>query len=120
MNNGYYTNPTYPGSPMPIGNTPNQQTAPSNIDSFTPSTTGEQTYVENILRLNKGKIATFYMSFPDSIEWKDKVFKGIIEQAGRDHIIVSNPSNGEWYLLLIIYLDYITFEEPINYSVKFS
>ena len=26
----------------------------------------EQSYVENILRLNKGKIASFYMSYPDS------------------------------------------------------
>ena len=120
MNNGYYTPPIYPGSAMPITGTPNQQTAPmTDIGAF-PPTTIEQTYIENILRLNKGKTATFYMSFPDSIEWKDRIFKGIVEQAGRDHIIVSNPSTGEWYLLLIIYLDYVTFDEPINYIKTFD
>ena len=45
---------------------------------------------------------------------------GIIEQAGRDHIIVSNPTTGEWYLILMIYLDFVTFEEPINFIKDFT
>lgn len=79
----------------------------------------EQSYVENILRLNKGKVGRFYMSFPDSVEWRDRIFTGVLEQAGRDHIIISNPQDGKWYLLLAIYLDYVEFDEKINYSSEF-
>lgn len=77
----------------------------------------EQSYIENILRLNKGKRATVYVSFSDSVEWRDKKFTGIIEQAGRDHLILSDPVNGKWYLILMIYLDYVEFDERINYKI---
>ena len=77
----------------------------------------EQSYVENILRMNKGKIASFYMTFPDAGEWKDRIFTGSIEQAARDHFVISDPKTGKWYLLLSIYLDYIVFDEEINYKV---
>jgi len=113
-NNTYYGNPLYPGSSLASGN-PNQQTAPNIVGNMTE----EQSYIENILRLNKGKIGRFYMSFPDSVEFKDKVFTGIIEQSGRDHIIISDPSTGRWYLLLLIYLDYVEFDEKINYIKNF-
>ena len=79
--------------------------------------TVEQSYIENILRLNKGKKVTAYVSFSDSVEWRDKKFTGIIEQAGRDHLILSNPENGKWYLILLIYLDYVEFDERINYKI---
>lgn len=79
----------------------------------------EQSYIENILRLNRGKKAKFHVTVPGSIEWQDRVFEGIIEQSGKDHIIVSNPNTGEWYLILMIYLDFVTFEEPINYKQEF-
>ena len=79
----------------------------------------EQSYIENILRLNRGKLATFYFSYPDSVEWRDKTYTGIIEAAGRDHVIVSDPNNGRWYLLLMIYLNYVDFNEKINYSPEF-
>ena len=62
----------------------------------------EQSYIENILRLNKGKKVNVYMSYSDSVEWRDKMYSGIIEQAGRDHLIISDPSTGKWYLLLMI------------------
>jgi spore germination protein Q len=76
----------------------------------------EQSYIENILRFNRGKLAKLYMTFPDSAEWRDKVFTGIIEHAGRDNIVVSDPNTGLWYLLLRIYLDYVEFEEPITFT----
>lgn len=56
------------------------------------------------------------MSFADSTTWKDKIFKGIIEQSGKDHIILSDPNTRNWYLLLLIYVDYIKFDENINTS----
>ena len=93
MNNNYVNSPYVPAQPL-----------------------NEQSYIENILRLNKGKKVEIYMSFPDSIEWKDRIFKGIIEESGKDHIILSDPNTGNWYLLVLIYVDYIKFDENINTS----
>lgn len=118
MNSGYYQNPIFPGSSTPSG-IPNQQSVPSleqNIIGGAIPGGAEQSYIENILRLNKGKVAKFYMSFPDSVEWRDKIFTGTIEAAGRDHIIIADPNTGLRHLLRIIYLDYVDFEEAINYS----
>lgn len=122
MNNGYYQNPVFPGTGLNNNTVPNQKSVPSyeqsqvNPNYVLPA---EQSYIENILRLNRGKMAKFHITVPGSIEWQDRVFNGIIEQAGRDHIIVSNPNTGEWYLILMIYLDFVTFEEPINYNKEF-
>lgn len=80
----------------------------------------EASYIENILRLNKGKLATVYMSFDASQEWNSKIFKGIIEAAGRDHIILSDPQTGMRYLLLMVYLDYVTFDEELEYDYPFG
>ncbi|MBT2687356.1 spore coat protein GerQ [Bacillus sp. ISL-47] len=80
----------------------------------------EQSYVENILRLNKGKLATVYTTFENNTEWNAKIFKGIIEAAGRDHLILSDPQTGTRYLILMIYLDYVTFDEEIEYEYPFG
>ena len=119
--NGYYQNPIFPGIGLNDYTVPNQQSIPSYESSqveINPINM-EQSYIENILRLNKGKKAKFYVTIPGSEEYQNKVFEGIIEQAGRDHIIVSNPS-GEWYLILMIYLDFVTFDEPINFIKDFK
>ena len=118
MNNNY-PNPVFPGTPIMSGNipTPNQTIAPNySINQELPL---EQSYIENILRLNKGKQARIHMTFPDSTEFRDREFVGIIEQSGRDHIILSDPTTGKWFLLLMIYVDFITFDEPINYNPQF-
>ena len=82
----------------------------------------EESYVENILRLNRGKLATVYMTFEGTREGgrRQQVFKGIIEAAGRDHIILSDPQTGMRYLLLMVYLDYVTFDEEIEYQYPFG
>lgn len=80
----------------------------------------EESYVENILRLNRGKMGTFYMTYENNREWNAKIFKGIVEAAGRDHIIISDPSTGMRYLLLTLNLDYVTFDEPIAYEYPFQ
>lgn len=80
----------------------------------------EESYIENILRLNKGRMCTVYMTFDKSSQWNSKIFKGIIEAAGRDHIILSDPNTDVRYLLLTIYLDYITFDGEINYMPLFQ
>ena len=73
----------------------------------------EQSYIENILRLNRGKRAHVYMTFEGQ---QQKVFTGTIQGAGRDHIILQETKTGKWLLLLMIYLDYVTFDEQINYT----
>ncbi|MEH7379469.1 spore coat protein GerQ [Bacillus sp. JJ1533] len=78
----------------------------------------EESYIENILRLNKGKLATVYMGFDNTNQ--QKVFKGAIEAAGRDHLILSDPQTGMRYLLLMVYLQYITFDEEIEYQYPFG
>lgn len=80
-----------------------------------PGTFVEESYVENILRLNLCKVATIYMTFENNTQWNAKVFKGVLEAAGRDHIIISDPQTGRRYLLLMVNLDYITFDEELNY-----
>lgn len=80
----------------------------------------EESYVENILRLNRGKMASFYMTYENNREWNAKVFRGIIEAAGRDHIIISDPSTNMRYLLLTLNLNYVTFDGPIAYEYPFD
>lgn len=117
MNNNYLNGNSFPGTPIYSGNipTPNQSTAQS-IQEYIPN---EQSYIENILRVNKGKKVSVYQSFADAGEWKDKIFTGIIEQSGRDHIILSDPTTGNWYLLLMIYVNFIKFDEEINTVEQF-
>lgn len=109
MNGSYYKSPLFEGD------------ATFERDTSFPGNTidvpMEQSYIENILRLNKGKRITAYFSFTDSLTHKDMVYTGIIEQAGRDHLIISDPTTGKWYLLLMIYLDYVEFNEKINYQI---
>ena len=70
--------------------------------------------------MNRGKKAKLHVTVPGSTLWQDRVFEGIIEQSGRDHVIMSNPNTGEWYLVLMIDLDFVTFDEPINFIKDFS
>src|SRR5699024_4553406 len=88
---------------------PNQpQGAASDVPGMLPM---EESYIENILRLNKGKLVTVYMTFENNTQANSKVFKGTIEAAGRDHLIPKDPQTGKRYLLLMIYLNYVTFDE---------
>jgi spore germination protein Q len=104
------------GSVIPGGQMPSQSQAPQ-IPGMLPL---EQSYIENILRLNKGKLVNVYATFENNREWNAKVFKGVIEAAGRDHIILSDPETGIRYLILMVYVDYITFEEEIDYTYPFG
>lgn len=116
MNNGFANQSNFPGTALySDGNAvPNQQ----NQMNFQ-NTVFEQSYIENILRLNRGKQVEVYASYPDSSDWRDMVFRGIIEQSGRDHIILSDPKTGEWYLILLIYVNYIKSGERIISSPEF-
>ena len=113
MNGNYYQNPKFPT----IDNTNNNFQYEEGYKAGTlVDMPMQQSYIENILRNNKGKKVKIYTSFPDSNEWKDKIFEGTIEQAGRDQIVLRDPKDGHWYLILMIYLDYVEFDEKINYN----
>jgi len=119
--------PVYPGGPgapsttvfppqVPSGSTiPGIPTPGQPIGGQTGQLPLEQSFIENILRLNLGKMATVYMTFENNTQWNAKIFRGVIEAAGRDHLIISDRNTGTRYLLLMVNLDYITFDEPLNY-----
>ncbi len=108
MNGTYYPNPTFPSNMNNF--TPDQEVSTNTMPM-------EQSYIENILRLNKGKKAKVFCSFSDSNEWRDRIYDGIIEQSGKDHLVMSSPERGDWYLIPMIYVNWVEFEEPINFKV---
>lgn len=75
----------------------------------------EESFIENILRFNKGKLGTFYFTYQGNNKWNAMVYRGIVETAGRDHIIISDPKSGKRYLLMMANLDWVEFDERINY-----
>ena len=115
--------PVEPPFPAGMTVTPQTPTAPNfndpfndpTISSFVNRTRREQSYVENILRLNRGKMARVFMTFPENSKAEKNIFFGTIEGAGRDHILMKDATTGASELLLMVYLDYVEFPEDINY-----
>lgn len=114
-------------SPTPTMVSPTATSVPPLVSSGAPMTPAggvvtttapqfEQSYIENILRLNLGKFGTFYMTYEGNKEWNARIFQGIIEAAGRDHIIISDPKTGKRIMLLMVNFDYATFDEPLIYQ----
>ncbi|OES45042.1 spore coat protein GerQ [Domibacillus iocasae] len=97
--------------PPGMGQGPGQGAAPV-------QPTMEESYIENIFRLNRGKMVTVYTTFENNKEWNAKVFRGQIEAAGRDHLVLSEPT-GRRYLIPLLYLDYATFEGEIAYEYPY-
>ena len=50
-------------------------------------------YVEEYLRNNIGKKIECRVSFSDSIEWRDSVFNGILEDVGKDYLVIKSNQN---------------------------
>lgn len=113
MNNNFVNNNQFPGTPIYSGGTATPNQDYNSVQEV------EQSYIENILRLNRGKQVEIYASYPDSTEWRDKIFSGIVERSGRDHVILSDPKTGEWYLILMIYINFIKSNERIISSAEF-
>lgn len=99
---------------------------PDPMNPATPPSTPAQsavmneTYTENILRLNIGKLGTFYFTYTGSTEWRDRVYKGVLEQAGRDHFVIRDPKTNRRYLLASIYYVWAEFDEELNYSYPYQ
>ncbi|MGG3736596.1 spore coat protein GerQ [Aeribacillus pallidus] len=122
--NGGYPQQYYPqmfqqptGSQLQV---PQPLDAPSKSQPIPGMLPIEESYIENILRLNKGKLVKVYTTFENNQKWNAVIFKGLIEAAGRDHLILSDPETGKRYLIPMIYLDYVEFEEEIEYEYPFN
>jgi spore germination protein Q len=120
----YYPMNYYPASRMqgaqPAGFPATMPSGPTYAVPVVPMGTGQQgtmeeSFIENILRINHGKIGTFYFTYQGNNKWNAMVYHGRVETAGRDHIIISDPSSGKRYLLLMANLDWVEFDEKINY-----
>lgn len=113
----YYPYYVYSGMQVPTTQQPIQTQQTQQGPSQLPL---EQSYIENILRLNRGKVAKVYATFENNTKWNAEIFQGVIEAAGRDHVILSDPNTGRRYLIPMVYVDYVTFDEEIAYSYPFD
>lgn len=91
-------NNLYPG-----GYIPNQNIIPNYSNDFQGNY--QTSYVEDYLKKNIGKRIEAHVSFCDSIEWRDSVFTGILEDVGKDYIAIHNNDNS--YVIWSVYIDYI-------------
>lgn len=107
----------YAFNPMQMQMHQQRQMTPPNAGGGQGMLPMQQSYIENILRLNRGKLGTFHLTFEGN---NQRTFTGIIEAAGRDHIILSEEGTGRRVLLLMVYLDYVTFNEEINYEYPYA
>lgn len=79
---------------------------------------GEESYIENILRLNRGKPATFHFTVPTATgggNGNTVTVRGVVEAAGRDHAIIRELQTNHRYLFPMIYFDYAEFDEEVAY-----
>ena len=74
----------------------------------------KNSYAQGVLQNNIGKTGYFFVSFPDSVDWRDKIFYGVLTDAGDDYILIYNEDNNEYYLVWSIYLNYATFDKRPN------
>ena len=102
QNLGFNTNkPTYipnQNTQPPYTNFPNSGTN-QNLDI----SNDQFQYAYNILNNNPNQIASFYMSYPDSVEWRDRIFTGRIVHSTREYTLLKNEETNEWYVLPSIY-----------------
>lgn len=77
-----------------------------------------QSYIGNIIRLNIGKLGSFYFTFSDSEKWRDEVFVGVIEEAGRDYFVIKDMESEDRYLLPLVYFLWAKFKGAITYQTR--
>lgn len=105
MNNTFFNKEIFPDNSYktPIIEVPNY-----NVFSFD--------HMNDLIKNNIGKQVCIYVTFPSSNDFRDFKFDGILEQSGDDYIVLSIPSTGKWHLIPNIYIDFIVFDENINYN----
>lgn len=102
MNGTYYKNPTFPSAQ----DNNYQETISSENNDYK-----KNIPLNDILKNNIGKKINIYLLYENN---ERQNYNGIIENVEKDYIIISNPETGNWFLLLLKYLNYIEFEEKIN------
>ena len=103
MNGTYYKNPTFPA-------------ADDNNYQDNPVEDVEINEERNDILINNiGKKVNIFANYLNSNESKNTSHSGIIENNKKDYLIISNPTSGKWYLIPHKYINYIEFEEKINY-----
>ena len=95
------------------------QTPSPETPAINPGTIG-QSYLGNIIKLNTGKLGTFYFTYNGSNEWRDKSYVGIIEDAGRDYFIIKDPNSERRYLLSYLYLLWSEFDEKLDFQFSYQ
>lgn len=125
MNNSFFRNDNFPGM---MSNNPSYDDFlnTANNTNLTPNTPNSgnwtnlnpnnisNSYAQGVLQKNIGMTGYFFVSFPDSVDWRDKIFYGILADAGDDYILIYNEENNEYYLIWSIYLNYATFDKKPN------
>lgn len=101
------TYPPYMNLPGYQGNTTN-----NGINSSVSSQQPE--FAETIFTLNRGKRVSVHLSYPDSIEWRDRVFTGTILSDGRDYLMLKQD-DGQIVLLWLVYINFAYFDETASY-----
>jgi len=76
----------------------------------------EESYMDSLIRNNIGNQVCVFTTFPNSNDLRDFKFNGILEQSGKDYVVISEPSTGKWHLIPSHYINFITFDENINYG----
>lgn len=112
--NGNMNNPSYIPSQStypPFMNMPDY-VSQNNINNSNNNTNAQ--YAENLFTMNHGKKVTVYFSYPDSIQWRDRVFTGVILAAGRDFLLLRD-AQGKTILLWLVYINYATFDGEISF-----
>lgn len=104
-NNEFYKNPMFPGNPVPYEN---QNIRPIRSEGLKPLN------INTMLLENKGRHALVYMSYPNAVEWRNQKYEGKISEIGLDYLTLFH--NKKWFVLPIKYIDYIEFNEPLNYK----
>ncbi|SOB89604.1 spore coat protein GerQ [Ureibacillus xyleni] len=132
---GQYPMGQYPAGQMQSGQSqtrpfPTPQTAVPNggqttsgipVQNGSAPTLREESYIENILRLNRGKPATFFFTVPSANVQQDTAngntirVRGVVVEAGRDHAIIRELDTNHNYLFPMIYFDFAEFDEELAY-----
>lgn len=104
MNNNYMY-PNYQGNSM--GN---------NIGNlrFNQMRGNSQQAYDGVLSPHIGKTASFYLTFTDSTEWRDTIFKGTIQDSNDDYTLITDATTGKPILVWNKYINYIIFDENVN------
>ena len=121
----YYWNPqqgqgqTQP-PPLSFPTSPQQNVpVPLPFQTTNPLFRREESYIENILRLNRGKPGNFYFTFENAIGGNNtREVRGVVEAAGRDHVILRELRTDHRFLFPMIYFDYAEFDEELNYFTQ--